>query len=299
MPVIASSNRGIASSDTRSAPRSRARGEVAAVVSRRHPERSHDQQRHHSTGERRRLPVGAGGRLLLRRGAPVRARGRRRGGQREGHAADGDGPGEPSEVPLQWSRSEVSLRSPDRTMSFDMFGPTHRQPVKGHGGPARQRRIIEDMSLCVSHWHQPLIVPLATGVLQLDVPAQVDAPWSGGGTGTTSIASDGSAARPRFEYHVNGGGGVWIFSAAARSARRIAVDVVLQRLPRLVRRARGARALRTPRRHGGPAGDADRARATGLVGRLRLLRYIHVRRLAGRHLRLQDVGKRFRVMKRY
>jgi hypothetical protein len=80
------------------------------------------------------------------------------------------------------------------------------------------------MSPCVSHWHQPLIVPLATGVLQLDAPAQVDAPWSGGGTGTTSIRSDGSAARPRFEYHVNGGGGVWIFSAAARSARRIAVE---------------------------------------------------------------------------
>jgi hypothetical protein len=66
----------------------------------------------------------------------------------------------------------------------------------------------QGMTMCVSHWHQPLIVPLATGVLQLDVAAQVDAPWSGGGPGTTSIASDGTAGRPRFEYHVNGDGGV-------------------------------------------------------------------------------------------
>jgi hypothetical protein len=80
------------------------------------------------------------------------------------------------------------------------------------------------MSLCVSHWHQPLIVPLATGVLQLGPAPQVDAPWSGGGTGTTNIPSDGSGARPRFEYHVNGHGGVWIFSAVARSARRIGLD---------------------------------------------------------------------------
>jgi hypothetical protein len=80
------------------------------------------------------------------------------------------------------------------------------------------------MSLCVSHWHQPLIVPLATGVLQLGATSRVDAPWSGGGAGTTNIASDGSGSRPRFEYHVNGGGGVWIFSATAGSARRISVD---------------------------------------------------------------------------
>jgi hypothetical protein len=79
------------------------------------------------------------------------------------------------------------------------------------------------MTLCVSHWHQPLIVPLATGVLQLDAPARVDAPWSGGGPGTTNIASDGSSTHPRFEYHVNGDGGVWIFSAKARSARRISL----------------------------------------------------------------------------
>ena len=79
------------------------------------------------------------------------------------------------------------------------------------------------MTLCVSHWHQPLIVPLATGVLQLDTEAQIDAPWSGGGPGTTNIASDGAAGRPRFDYHVNGDGGVWIFKAEARSARRIAV----------------------------------------------------------------------------
>lgn len=81
-----------------------------------------------------------------------------------------------------------------------------------------------DMTLCVSHWHQPLIIPLATGVLQLGAGTNVDAPWSGGGTGTTNIASDGTRARPRFEYHVNGDGGVWIFSAVAQSARRIPIE---------------------------------------------------------------------------
>ena len=80
------------------------------------------------------------------------------------------------------------------------------------------------MSLCVSHWHQPLIVPLATGVLQLGAATKVDAPWSGGGTGTTNIASDGRDAHPRFEYHVNGDGGIWTFTAVARTARRVAVD---------------------------------------------------------------------------
>jgi hypothetical protein len=83
---------------------------------------------------------------------------------------------------------------------------------------------MEDMSLCVSHWHQPLIVPLATGVLQLAPATRIDAPWSGGGTGTTKVASDGVTARPRFEYHVNGDGGVWVFTAVARSAGRVGVD---------------------------------------------------------------------------
>ena len=98
-----------------------------------------------------------------------------------------------------------------RNLSKDMVAGGHRPK---HG----------DMTLCVSHWHQPLIVPLATGVLQLGAGTNVDAPWAGGGTGTTNIASDGTGARPRFEYHVNGDGGVWVFSATAGSARRIAVD---------------------------------------------------------------------------
>jgi hypothetical protein len=89
--------------------------------------------------------------------------------------------------------------------------------------PIWRRPKDRDMTLCVSHWHQPLIVPLATGVLQLDAPSRIDAPWSGGGPGTTNIASDGSCAHPRFEYHVNGDGGVWIFSAKARSTRRVTV----------------------------------------------------------------------------
>ena len=80
------------------------------------------------------------------------------------------------------------------------------------------------MSPCVSHWHQPLIIPLATGVLQLGDASLLDAPWSGGGAGTTNIASDGSVTRPRFEYHLNGDGGLWTFSTQARSARRIVVD---------------------------------------------------------------------------
>jgi hypothetical protein len=79
------------------------------------------------------------------------------------------------------------------------------------------------VNLCVSHWHQPLIVPLATGVLSLDESAHVDAPWSGCGTGTTSIACDGADGGARFEYHVNGTGGLWEFATTARSARRISI----------------------------------------------------------------------------
>jgi hypothetical protein len=79
------------------------------------------------------------------------------------------------------------------------------------------------VNLCVSHWHQPLIVPLATGVLSLDATASVDAPWTGFGAGTINISSDGSLDRPRFEYHVNGDGGLWEFAATARKARRLPI----------------------------------------------------------------------------
>jgi hypothetical protein len=109
-------------------------------------------------------------------------------------------------------------------MSFDMFAELHRETRKRTWCAVPGRRNMEDMSLSVSHWHQPLIVPLATGVLQLGGACPVDAPWAGGGAGTTNIASDGSTGRPRFEYHVNGAGGIWVFSTTARSARRIAVD---------------------------------------------------------------------------
>jgi hypothetical protein len=119
------------------------------------------------------------------------------------------------------------------------------------------------MTLSVSHWHQPLIVPLATGVLQLEAPARVDAPWSGGGPGTTNIACDGTVARPRFEYHVNGDGGVWIFSAAAKSARRITLGWcytgfhawfnVRVQLERFIRRGDDEILCETLTQSGGPA----------------------------------------------
>jgi hypothetical protein len=81
----------------------------------------------------------------------------------------------------------------------------------------------ESRDMALTHWHQPLIVPLATGVLLLEESAQVDAPWSGGGSGTTSVTSDGVSERPRFEYNVHGDGGAWSFSTKARCARRIAL----------------------------------------------------------------------------
>ena len=73
-----------------------------------------------------------------------------------------------------------------------------------------------------------MIVPLATGVLQLEAHpgtacVQLDAPWGGAGTGTTNVASDGTLARPRFEYEVHAEAGEWTFKTSARSRRIISV----------------------------------------------------------------------------
>lgn len=51
----------------------------------------------------------------------------------------------------------------------------------------------------------------------------LDAPWSGSGTGTTTVVSDGSAGDPVFTYQASEFNGTWTFSAAAASARTVAV----------------------------------------------------------------------------
>jgi hypothetical protein len=66
-----------------------------------------------------------------------------------------------------------------------------------------------------------LIVPLATGVLQLE--AALDAPWSGTGTGSATVASDGTMSRPRFEYEVHAEAGEWTFDTSARSRRIVSI----------------------------------------------------------------------------
>jgi hypothetical protein len=80
------------------------------------------------------------------------------------------------------------------------------------------------VSTCISSWDERLIVPLATGVLMLEARpastgAELDVPWSGTGTGTINVASDGVATFPRFEYQVHGHSGDWSFSTMARSER--------------------------------------------------------------------------------
>jgi hypothetical protein len=73
------------------------------------------------------------------------------------------------------------------------------------------------------------IIPLATGVLLLaSRDTHFDAPWSGSGTGRTSVASDGSTDRPRFararfEYSVHGENGAWTFTTVADAQRRVSV----------------------------------------------------------------------------
>jgi hypothetical protein len=80
------------------------------------------------------------------------------------------------------------------------------------------------VSLCLSPSDDRLIVPLATGVLLLEprpaaTKVELDAPWSGVGTGAVTIAGDGTGSSPRFEYHVHGEAGEWTFSAAAGTSR--------------------------------------------------------------------------------
>jgi hypothetical protein len=84
------------------------------------------------------------------------------------------------------------------------------------------------VSLCLTHPEERLIVPLASGVLQLaahpgTAGVKLDAPWGGAGTGTTNVASDGLTAQPRFEYTVHAEAGEWTFTTSARSRRIISV----------------------------------------------------------------------------
>ena len=51
-----------------------------------------------------------------------------------------------------------------------------------------------------------------------------DAPWSGTGTATTTVSSDGSATDPKLEYAVSGFDGSWSFSAKSKSDRVQPVD---------------------------------------------------------------------------
>jgi hypothetical protein len=107
------------------------------------------------------------------------------------------------------------------------------------------------------------IIPLATGVLTVAAgDLYLDAPWSGGGTGTTTVASDGTMTRARFEYSVHGDIGAWTFSAVAGSERSIPVEwsyggfhAWLQlhvKLERFVRRG-DAELVREPLAEAGPA----------------------------------------------
>jgi hypothetical protein len=53
--------------------------------------------------------------------------------------------------------------------------------------------------------------------------ALLDAPWSGSGTGTTTVVSDGTATNPQFDYSATAFDGSWTFSTTAGSARSVPV----------------------------------------------------------------------------
>src|SRR4051794_25978597 len=46
-----------------------------------------------------------------------------------------------------------------------------------------------------------------------------DGPWTGSGTATTTVTSDGTSSNPVFDYSVNGTQGTWTFSANAKTGR--------------------------------------------------------------------------------
>jgi hypothetical protein len=127
---------------------------------------------------------------------------------------------------------------------------------------------LVSVSICRTFPKEHVIVPLATGVLQLE-PAGValDAPWSGMGTGSANVASDGTTSRPRFEYEVHAEAGEWTFKTSARSRRIISVawsytgfhawfDVRVK-LERFVRRGDGEVARETLVRAGVVHGGLD------------------------------------------
>jgi subtilisin family serine protease len=55
---------------------------------------------------------------------------------------------------------------------------------------------------------------------RLLLTAAADGPWSGTGTATTTVTSDGTTGNPVLDYSVNGYSGNWTFSTTAKSARK-------------------------------------------------------------------------------
>jgi hypothetical protein len=53
---------------------------------------------------------------------------------------------------------------------------------------------------------------------------KLDKPWTGGGSGTTSVVANGTTADPRLDYSVNAYSGAWTFSAVAVTARAVPVE---------------------------------------------------------------------------
>ena len=53
--------------------------------------------------------------------------------------------------------------------------------------------------------------------------ARLDTPWSGSGTGTTTVVSDGTTADPRFDYSATALTGSWTFSTTAAAAHSVPV----------------------------------------------------------------------------
>jgi hypothetical protein len=53
---------------------------------------------------------------------------------------------------------------------------------------------------------------------------KLDAPWTGSGTGTATVVSNGTTAPPRFDYNVNAYNGTWTTSTVAATTRSVPVE---------------------------------------------------------------------------
>jgi hypothetical protein len=54
--------------------------------------------------------------------------------------------------------------------------------------------------------------------------ASPDAPWSGSGTGSTTVTSDGTVTDPKFDYSEPANSGAWTFSAVATAAHSVRIN---------------------------------------------------------------------------